>query len=132
MKKVATDPSDLLYNAAYKAADMVQEAHQNAKKTILETIGTGDLLAITSIHAATDVISHSLKALSTTSIFVTKQTSSLFTRTLKISTISILGSIKAVDEIGSVAGRAFRKALLNTAALPHDLLIAFFTGKTDD
>lgn len=64
MKKTDS-PQDLLYTVAYKAGDIAQEANKTAKKTVLETIGTGDLIVLTSLHAATDVISHGLKAFST-------------------------------------------------------------------
>lgn len=42
-----------------------------------------------------------------------------------------MGTLKAADEIGSEAGSVVRKALLNAASLPHDIIDALLTGKTD-
>ena len=42
-----------------------------------------------------------------------------------------MGSLRAADEIGSEAGSIARKALLNAAALPHDVIDALLTGKTE-
>ena len=40
-------------------------------------------------------------------------------------------ALKAADEIGSEAGSLVRKALLNAVALPHDVIDALLTGKTE-
>lgn len=42
-----------------------------------------------------------------------------------------MGALNAADEIGSEAGAIVRKALLGAAALPHDVIDALLTGKTD-
>jgi len=39
--------------------------------------------------------------------------------------------LKAADEIGSEAGEIVRKALLGAVSLPHDLIDALLTGKTE-
>lgn len=44
---------------------------------------------------------------------------------------AVKGTLKAADEIGSEAGSIVRKALLNAAALPHDIIDALLTGKTE-
>lgn len=36
-----------------------------------------------------------------------------------------MGTLQAADEVGSEAGSLARKALLNAAALPHDIIDAF-------
>ena len=38
---------------------------------------------------------------------------------------------EAADEIGSEAGSIVRKALLNAEALPHGIIDALLTGKTE-
>ena len=44
---------------------------------------------------------------------------------------AVMGTLQAADEIGSESGSLVRKALLNTASLPHDLIDALLTGKTE-
>lgn len=44
---------------------------------------------------------------------------------------AVMGTLKAADEIGSEAGGIVRKALLNAAALPHDIIDALLTGKNE-
>ncbi len=44
---------------------------------------------------------------------------------------AVKGTLKAADAIGSCAGTLVRKALLNAAALPHDIIDALLTGKTE-
>lgn len=155
---------DSLFLLAAKAGDAAESATKTARKTALETLGIGDLVAISTIHVATDVVAHGFKAVSTTSYFVAKETSGLVIRTLRelkemggsigevavlslleglqigsligetsghIAKNTILGGIHAVDEIGSTSGKLVRKTLLNTATLPHDLLMALLTGKTN-
>lgn len=43
---------------------------------------------------------------------------------------AVIGVLRAADEIGSEAGGVVRKALLHTAALPHDVIEALVSGKT--
>ena len=42
-----------------------------------------------------------------------------------------MGTLQAADEVGSEAGSLVRKALLNAVALPHDIIDALLTGKTE-
>ncbi len=44
---------------------------------------------------------------------------------------AVMGALQAADKIGSEAGGIVRKALLNNAALPHDIIDALLTGKTE-
>ena len=41
---------------------------------------------------------------------------------------SVVGVIRAADDIGSEAGSVVRKALLSAAALPHDVIEAAVKG----
>ena len=44
---------------------------------------------------------------------------------------AVTGSLQAADEIGTEAGSLVRKALLGAASLPHDIIDALLTGKTE-
>ena len=49
----------------------------------------------------------------------------------KLATEAAVGGIKSADDIGSEAGSVVRKALLNSAALPKQIIEAAISGNPD-